>query len=181
MATISDEISVNVTTIGIGRVNSPIGPVRKNAIGRNAATTAPVDDSIGHPTSFVASSAAVIESLPIPMWRKMFSQTTIELSTIIPRASSSENSDTISRVIPLNSIAVNVIRIVIGSAKLTIAATRNPSVRNRISMTRSTPHNAWFRNSPIWLRTVSDESDITTTSLYFLSFVFMLSATSIVP
>jgi hypothetical protein len=61
-------------------------PVRKSS-GTKTAMWVSVDARIADHTSSLPSIAACIRSLPCSMWRKVFSSTTIDASTIMPMPS----------------------------------------------------------------------------------------------
>ena len=79
---------------GIGRMYGPIMPLTK-AIGSTAAITAQVARIVGLPTSSTASTAIWMSrlrrQLGRPMWRTMFSTTTIASSTRMPMEKISAN------------------------------------------------------------------------------------------
>jgi len=86
-ATISEKSMAALDPIGIGRMYGPISPLTK-AIGSTAAITAQVARIVGLPTSSTASTAIWMRrlrrQLGSPMWRTMFSTTTIASSTRMP-------------------------------------------------------------------------------------------------
>ena len=98
-ATNSDIPSEIITTMANWPKMMLAIPVRNNS-GRKTAICVRVDATIAPPTSSAPSTLAVMRSLPPSMWRKVFSSTTIEASTIIPTPSASPPNVSVLRVKP---------------------------------------------------------------------------------
>ena len=64
-----------------------------NTMGANTQTVVRVDEMIAAPTSFAPATAARLGSIPARLSLKMFSITTMELSTSIPTATARPESD----------------------------------------------------------------------------------------
>jgi hypothetical protein len=95
---ITSEAKMEKTTvIPIERVSIPVAPDDK-AIGKKTITVVRVDAEIAIPTSEAPTFAALVRSSPFSICRKIFSITTMELSTIRP----------IPSAIPLNVIILSV-------------------------------------------------------------------------
>ncbi len=86
-------IKVSATNRDIKREKVMVRPIALNSspaipdtytIGRNTAMVVKVEAVIASPTSFAPSSAASTASSPSSRCRKIFSNTTIELSTSMP-------------------------------------------------------------------------------------------------
>ena len=82
-ATSREASSAIVVVTAKGRNSSPASPPTK-AIGRNTATETRVEAVMAVATSPVPVRIAVRLSSPSPMWRRMFSTTTMESSTTRP-------------------------------------------------------------------------------------------------
>ena len=88
-ATKSDMPSENITTIA-SCLNMTLEMPVRNSSGTNTEMCVRIEARMADQTSSLPSIAACIRSLPnCSMWRKEFSSTTIEASTIMPTPSAS--------------------------------------------------------------------------------------------
>ena len=95
------------------------------AIGMNTATIDMVVANTAIPISRVPSRAAVILSLPISIWRTIFSRTTMASSINTPMASERPNNDMKFRVKPQAQTAINDARTEVGNARDVINVERH--------------------------------------------------------
>ena len=110
----------------------PMMPPMK-ATGRNTATMQKVVASTANPISLVPSMAAWRCDLPKPIWRMMFSRTTIASSIRMPMASDSAINVSTFRVKPNAAITMKAPNTEIGSARPVITVLRQ-ECRNRKTM-----------------------------------------------
>ena len=88
-----------------------------NTIGANTHTVVSVEDVIAAPTSLAPATAAFFGGTPARRRRKIFSMTTIELSTSMPTATASPERDIMLIVIPEKYISTIANVILIGMLK----------------------------------------------------------------
>src|SRR6185437_12871160 len=96
-----------------------------NAIGTNTATIENVVAATASPISSVPSCDAVTWSLPISMWRTMFSRTTMASSMRMPIARERPSSDMVLSVNPNAHTAMNDASTETGSASPVITVERH--------------------------------------------------------
>ena len=136
---IASEISMPMLAlIGIGLMYGPISPLT-NAIGSSAAITVNVARMVGPPTSSTARGISSRSDSPgcSPMWRWMFSTTTIASSTRMPIEKISANSDTRLMVKPQAQEANSVAASVMTTAAPTTTASRQPTASQTSSTTEA--------------------------------------------
>ena len=127
--------------------NWPTMPVM-NPTGRNTARIVKVVAITARPISAVPSRAACIGSLPISMWRKMFSRTTTASSMRMPMTSDSAISDIMLKVKPAMYMKKNVATTEVGSASAVIRVERQSRMNRKMTSTAMIPPNRmWLRTS----------------------------------
>ena len=111
-----------------------------NATGRNTATMQKVVARTGRPISFVPSIAAWRCDLPKPMWRMMFSRTTMASSIRIPTERLKAISVNTFSVKPNAAITMNAPNTEIGRARPVITVLRQECKnRKTMAMVRQPP------------------------------------------
>ena len=163
IATQREENSENATVQAWSLNSSPEEPCRYT-IGRKTTIVVMVEAVIAPLTWLVPVTVASFTPMPDSRLRKMFSITTIALSTSIPAPNAKPPSVMILIVNPLKYIRLNVATIEIGIAKLIIAVTprrrkNTNSTRTARKMPRSavcfTSSMALPINSPLFCMTVN--------------------------
>ncbi len=148
-----------------------------NATGTNTATIENVVAATARPISSVPSCDAVMWSLPISMWRTMFSRTTMASSIRIPIASDNPSSDMVLSVNPNAHTAMNDAITDTGSARPVMTVDRH-ELRN--TNTTSTVRSAPMRSASSTLVTdaLTRRPESFTTSIFTpAGRVFWISAT----
>ena len=132
-----------------------------NSTGTNTATVVNVDAVMAVATSPLPSTAARFGSRPSSRWRKMFSSTTIELSTNMPTPSASPPKLTVLSVKPLKYISAKVAMTEIGIATPMISVEVRLRRKNSSTNTASTaPASAALSTLRIDARMNSAESQV---------------------
>ena len=122
-------------------------PVMKPT-GRKTARIVKVVAMTARPISAVPSRAARIGSLPISMWRKMFSRTTTASSMRMPMTSDSAISDIMLKVKPATYMKKNVAMTDVGSARAVMSVDRQSRMNRKMTSTAMRPPNTmWPRTS----------------------------------
>ena len=145
-------------------MNSPIRPGQK-AIGANAARVVAVAAITGMATSAVASFAASFRSYPCSRKRKMFSTTTIALSTSIPSARMRLKSTTMFIVKPMSCMMLKESSIESGIAMPTNDAFAMPRKKSRTATTRISPEMMLFSRFDTIFRMSCDWSEVIFTTV----------------
>ena len=101
-----------------------------NPTGTNTATIENVVAATANPISSVPSSDALTWSLPISMWRTMFSRTTMASSIRMPMDSESPSSDMVFNVKPKAHTAMKLASTDTGKARPVMTVERQ-ELRNR--------------------------------------------------
>jgi hypothetical protein len=111
-----------------------------NATGTNTATIENVVAATASPISSVPSMDARRWSLPISIWRTMFSRTTMASSIRIPIESDRPSSDIVFRVKPNAQMAMKLASAETGSARPVITVERQELRKRKTTSTvRSAP------------------------------------------
>ncbi len=160
--TVSETISDNPTAAAMANAMSRKScPAESwiNRMGVNTTIVVSVDASTAPPTSSVPSMQACRTLFFISRWRKMFSMTTIALSTTMPTANAIPASDTMFTVRPSRTSTT-----IATTTEIGIASAMMPTVRNerrkssRTIVASRPPKTMLLRTSAIASLTYSVES-----------------------
>ena len=145
-ATKSEATRVTITVMGRYFMNSPMMPGQKTR-GPKAQIVVSVEAITGAVTWLVPCSAASVRLMPMPRCRKMFSTTTIALSTSMPSARISEKSTTMFSVMPIARSTMKLSSIEKGIAEPTKSEFVQPRKRKSTATTRIRPLRMLFSSS----------------------------------
>ena len=136
------EISTATPTVTANSLNKRPSNPSMNRMGMNTAARDTVIDRTVKAISWEPASSAVILSLPISMWRVMFSSTTMASSTTKPTARMMAIIERLFRLNPSRYIAPNVPTTDVGNISAVIRVDRALRRNARITSTTRTIDNS---------------------------------------